>query len=124
VVAALGVAYTAWQDPNAGGVFPQCPTRELFGVDCPGCGGLRAVHALTQGHLAAAADHNLLAMVVLPLVLVAWGAWMLRSTSVVSFRLPRPPAMTYATVALVLVAFTIVRNLGGVGFFEYLHSSA
>ena len=34
--------------------FPQCGFKNATGLDCPGCGGLRATHALTHGRLLAA----------------------------------------------------------------------
>lgn len=126
VVGALAVAataYTAWQDPNADGVFPQCPTRELFGFDCPGCGGLRAVHALTRGDIVASFDHNVLVPILLPLAIVAWGVWLLHSLGRTVPRLPRPSKPVLAGIGVFLLAFTIVRNIGGVGLFEYLHST-
>lgn len=121
---ALAIAYTAWQDPNGDGVFPQCPTREVFGVDCPGCGGLRAVHALTRGDVLAAVDHNVLAVVIVPLAIVAWALWLAHSLGVA---VPRPPRLrrpALIALGLGLLAFTVVRNIGGVALFEYLHSSA
>jgi hypothetical protein len=121
---ATGVAYTAWQDPNADGVFPQCPTRTLFGVDCPGCGGLRAVHALTRADLAGAADHNVLLLVVLPVVALLWLRWLLRTLGVGVPRLPTVPRRAWVGLATVVLAFTIVRNLGSPALFEYLSSTA
>ena len=72
-------AYVAFVDPNQPGHFPLCPFKEITGLDCPGCGGLRAVHALTHGDLGTALDQNLLVTVlVLPLAVAAWVAWVLR----------------------------------------------
>ncbi|MFF5967316.1 DUF2752 domain-containing protein [Streptomyces collinus] len=45
-------------DPTRAGRFPACPFRTVTGFDW--CGSQRALHELTHGHLAAAADYNLL----------------------------------------------------------------
>lgn len=124
LLAAAGVAYTAWQDPNADGVFPQCPTRTLFGVDCPGCGGLRAVHAAAHGDVVAAADHNVVLAVGLPLVALLWLGWLLHTLGVRVPRLPRVPRTVWVGLAVLVVAFSVVRNVEGVGLFEYLSSTA
>lgn len=119
----LATGYTAWQDPNAGGIFPGCPLREATGWDCPGCGGLRATHALTRGDLAGALDHNVVVVVLLPTLVVLWGIWLLRSFGI---RIPRPPppkAPVWWALGALLLAFAVVRNIGGVAPFEYLNST-
>lgn len=123
-IGALATAYVAWQDPNGDGAFPLCPTFSLFGVDCPGCGGLRATHALTRGDVVTAFDHNVLVAIVVPLFAVVWFLWLLRTLGVRTPHLPVPtPRVWWALGALVL-AFTVVRNLSGVGLFEYLAATA
>lgn len=56
-----------------------CWFRAATGLDCPFCGGSRALAALLHGDLAAALDHNAFAVTVLfPLavaVVVALGRW-------------------------------------------------
>ncbi len=55
-------------DPATSGVFPPCPVRYLTGLYCPGCGSLRALHALLHGELGRAFAMNPLMIVTLPFV--------------------------------------------------------
>ena len=49
VAAAAGCLYLQWQDPSApDAMLPRCPTKMLTGLDCPLCGSLRCVRALTR----------------------------------------------------------------------------
>jgi hypothetical protein len=123
-VGALATAYVAWQDPNGDGAYPLCPTFSLFGIDCPGCGGLRATHALTRGDLAAAVDHNLVITLVVPLAALLWGLWLLRSLGVRTPSLPVPSPRVWWVLGALLLVFTVARNLSGVGVFEYLAATA
>jgi hypothetical protein len=64
-----GCVALAVVDPTHGP--PICPFKAVTGLDCPGCGGTRALHQLFTGHLGAALSYNLLAVVILPVLL--WG---------------------------------------------------
>lgn len=110
-VALLGCAYLAAVDPyDPSAPMPTCPTKLLTGLDCPACGGLRMTRALLYGNVAAAAQANLLLLVLLPLAL-AWGLrWWWRAWG----GQPTPPAIPTAllwVLAVVAVAWTVGRNL-------------
>ena len=117
--AVLGAtAYVRAVDPNVPGHYPGCPTQLLWGIDCPGCGGLRATHALAQGDLGAAADHNLLVVIALPFVVIGLLVWVHRAWR---GRIPDPSRFPplRATVHRILpmavlafaLLFAVVRNL-------------
>ena len=111
---AAAVAYIAIADPNEGGHFPLCPTQAIFGVDCPACGGLRAVHALAHGDVAAAVDHNIVVVIAIPIAVVMWVRWLLRSIRgthpAVTFGEHRRRTRVSVGVLIALAVFGVVRN--------------
>lgn len=108
---ALGAAaLVATVDPNEAGSYPACPFRALTGWYCPGCGTLRAAHAVLHGDLARAVDMNVLAVLAVPLVLASWLAWLRRAGTGRPRTWLSPPWFP-ATVGVVLVVFTVARNI-------------
>jgi len=110
---ALGAAclYTFMVDPNVPtNAYPQCPLKAFTGIDCPGCGGLRATHALLHGDIAGAADHNVLALVLLPVMAYMFARWVLAQFDVTVPRVNWPRAFVWITPA-VLIVFTVARNI-------------
>lgn len=108
---AVAVAVLYWFPPDRCGFYPRCWLHELTGLQCPGCGGLRAVHQLLHGHLGAAWRLNPLVFVVGGW-LVCWAAARLGSRWVGrrwAQGLERP-AWGWGLLALALV-FGIVRNV-------------
>ena len=84
-IAAAGAAlaattYVGLVDPNQSGHYPTCPFLFITGYYCPGCGSLRAVHALTHGDVGAAVGLNVLTVVGIVLAATIWGRWALRSS--------------------------------------------
>lgn len=63
-------------DPHDSGNYGFCPFLELTGRPCPGCGGLRAVNDLTRGDIGAAVSSNLLAVVLVVVLAVAYLRWL------------------------------------------------
>lgn len=63
-VAAIVVLYCF--DPMQASFYPRCPSKLLTGYDCPGCGTLRALHALSHGDVAAAWRFNAALFFALP----------------------------------------------------------
>lgn len=116
-----GLGYLAAVDPNTPGHYPLCPTRALFGLDCPGCGALRGTHDLITGNLAGALDNNVLLVVFLPLAVVLWVRWVMRSwkgqTPAVSRAAFQRRTTVMITVLVAVLAFGVIRN-----FVPYLGS--
>lgn len=109
-LAVTAVGVVALVDPNEPGHYPTCPFLALTGLFCPGCGSLRAVHALAQGDLATAVGLNLLTtLAVLPMVVV-WLMWARRSW-IGAHRHTAVPVSLVRTLLVVAVVFAVLRNL-------------
>jgi hypothetical protein len=109
--ATAALAWVAAVDPEQPGHYPTCPFLVLTDLYCPGCGSLRAVHALVHGDVATAVDRNVLTVAAVPVLVAAWVLWARRTL----LRRPRtgravPAAAIWALLAVV-VAFWVLRNL-------------
>ena len=65
--AAIAAAVLFFFDPATAGFYPPCLFRAFLGMQCPGCGSLRAVHQVLHGNLAAAWALNKPLLIALPL---------------------------------------------------------
>jgi hypothetical protein len=98
-------------DPAQHAFYPRCQFHEWTGLHCPGCGSLRALHALGRGDVIAAFGLNPLLLVLLPYLggLTAMTVW------------PRVAGQAWArglcsvkagwTVVVLCVLFAILRNV-------------
>lgn len=111
----------AVRDPNQPGSYGLCPFKAVTGLDCPGCGTLRAVHALTRADVAQAAGLNVLALALLPVVLVAWVVWLRAGLDGRGHPGLTLPAPLVRVLPWVVGVFWVVRNLP-VTPFSALHS--
>ena len=102
-------AYLAAVNPNQAGHYPTCPFLALTGLYCPGCGTLRAVHALAHGQFSEAVSFNPLMLALLPLVVALWLAWLTRSLTG-RYRWVAP-AWSIWVLFSVVVGFGVLRNL-------------
>jgi hypothetical protein len=107
-------------DPNQPGSYGVCPFRLVTGLDCPGCGTLRSIHALLGGDLSRAVDHNLLTVLLVPVLVAVWFRWLVSSRSGRA-QLPAAPAWFGHGVVVVALAFWVARNLPA---FAWLGSTA
>jgi hypothetical protein len=99
------------RDPHRGGSWGYCPWLLLTGTYCPGCGGLRAVNDLTNGDVAAAASSNLLFVVSIPFLVLAWVRTMAnRWRGVVRPISSNRHVLLACSFAAVALAFCVLRN--------------
>ncbi len=107
----LGLALLFLFDPARHALYPVCLFKKMTGCDCPGCGGLRAVHQLLRGDVAQALRLNAMVVAAVPAL-----AFLLIRARLHSRR-RNPPRRGFAVVgwvwllAAVVVLFGIVRNL-------------
>ena len=110
--AALAAVVTVGlRDPHAAGNYPSCPSLALFGVHCPGCGSMRAMHEFAHGDLAGMFSRNILIPLALVLLAWSWVAWFDRRLGRHRVRALRPPVPVLCGSVVVLIAFAIARNL-------------
>lgn len=62
------LALLCFFDPSTSAIFPPCPTNALTKIHCPGCGTLRAMHALLRGDVKEALSQNILAVIFIPIL--------------------------------------------------------
>lgn len=112
-VAALGIGAVAmvhFRDPHAEGSYGICPFFGITGFWCPGCGGMRAVNNLTNGHFVDAVSSN---VITLPLVFTffAWVAvWTVRSWQGKPMWVPKISRPTMLVIFSLLAIYSVLRN--------------
>jgi hypothetical protein len=107
---AAATTYVGLVDPNRPGHYPVCPLLRFTGLYCPGCGGLRCVHALAHADIPAAVGFNAFAVAMLPVVAVVWLRWAVRTVRGLPRTTAADPRLVRALVAGIIL-FAVVRNL-------------
>ncbi|PWV67932.1 uncharacterized protein DUF2752 [Nocardia neocaledoniensis] len=113
ITAGLGIGTLAllhFRDPHVEGSYGLCPVYALFGVYCPGCGGMRAMHNLTDGRVLDSLHSNILALPLVIAFAVFVVDWALRARRGERWRLPGLSAVTVWSFVGVLTAYTVLRN--------------
>ena len=116
VLAVTGVAAVIFfYNPATHGFYPVCQFHRLTGLNCPGCGGTRAVYALLHGNLPAALKDNALVVAGIFLALLRGGWWLVNRWR------GRPAGEFFSAKFLwpllaILLVFTVLRNLPAFAF--------
>ncbi|MFA5713831.1 MAG: DUF2752 domain-containing protein [Bacteroidales bacterium] len=94
-------------------LFPNCFFKEITGFKCPGCGAQSAIHSLLNFNLYGALQHNPLFVTALPYIVMGILLDNLKPLSARAQKLRRVLYGKFAitTLALIVAAFWIVRNL-------------
>ncbi|WP_148223406.1 DUF2752 domain-containing protein [Segniliparus rotundus] len=119
-VGALGLAACVgmWfaHPETPGGPIPPCPLRQLFGIDCPGCGGSRMMWYFMHGDVPQALHYNAVALVIVLALAYAWFTWLMQRWRGV--KLPTWHDKLWAGLAFcaVIPLWFVIRNLPFVPF--------
>ncbi|MFI7429347.1 DUF2752 domain-containing protein [Micromonospora sp. NPDC049836] len=109
----VGMTYALLSDPTHSDpdARPTCLLKLLTGLDCPGCGGTRALWYVLHADLPAAARHHFLFVFALPFLAYLFVAW--AGNRAFGWRLPElslSPRVIGGFLAL-WFAFSVARNL-------------
>ena len=110
VAVAVGVYFTL--DPSVSVMFPKCPFRVLTGLQCPGCGSQRAIHALLHGDIGTAWRFNALLVVSVPVLAVMIPVQCMRRRRPQLYMKVFSSATIWGTF-IVVMAWWIARNIWG-----------
>lgn len=117
VFAASAVTYIAIKDPNEAGHYPSCPFLVISGFYCPGCGSLRAIHALAHLDIGTALSLNVFTvLVMIPIAVFHYGRWAAERYLGRSVRKRMVPPVFIWTLFFGLLAFWFLRNLEPLAF--------
>ncbi|WP_245675496.1 DUF2752 domain-containing protein [Micromonospora halophytica] len=109
----LGLAYALVSDPtrSAPDAAPSCLLKLTTGLDCPGCGGTRALWYVLNADLPAAARHHFVFVFALPFLAYLFVAW--AGKQAFGWRLPelRVSSPMIGGFLAVWFAFSVARNL-------------
>ena len=97
--------------PAEYGFYPRCPIFLWLHLECPGCGGTRAIAALLHGRLVEALHWNALLVFLLPFIAVLLAASYWRALRRAEFAWPHVPDLPLRACLVLVAAFTIFRNL-------------
>jgi len=68
IVVSTGIYILYFFNPLQYAFYPPCLFKKWTGLNCPGCGSARALHAMLHGQFSKASGYNLLAVLFTPVV--------------------------------------------------------
>ena len=115
-VTAAGIAATVFLfNPAAHQFYPVCQFHRLTGLNCPGCGGTRALYALLHGNVSTALHDNAL-LVGGIFFLAVRGGWFAVKRICGRQTGEFLPAKFLWPLLVVALVFTVLRNLPACAF--------
>ncbi len=110
IIGAVFYVFNPYQASQITG-YTGCTINEVFGVQCPTCGGTRAMYAVFQGNIIRAVQHNLLVVFSVPVILYYGGKTsylVLLGEPLTRLRINKSFLWFWLVLAAV---FTVLRNL-------------
>ncbi len=111
IAAAALVLILSFIDPTKYTYYPPCYFKAITGYLCPGCGGIRGIHLLLNGHFLEAIKHNILIFIFIPII----AYYLLTKVALLFFgkNLPpfNPPLIIVILLIVIIILYTILRNL-------------
>jgi len=108
-VAAVPVLYRF--NPLEVHFYPRCPLYVMTGIYCPGCGALRAGHALLHGHLLTALDYNALLVLAAPFLAYALAAQAILALTGRRIPIHALSGRESKAIMWLFIAFMLLRNV-------------
>ena len=100
----------AYRHPTEYGFIPPCQFHRWTGLFCPGCGATRAVHFLLRGDWKTSLHYNPMVLLFLPIILLLLAQWVYEIFHKQNVHYPLQ-AKFYLGIAIVIIAFFVLRNL-------------
>jgi hypothetical protein len=113
IIAGIGLYY---HPPANYAWYPPCVFKKFTGLDCPGCGSTRACYHLLHGHMLQAANHNILLLFFIPVILIGLLQYFTGKGKRLWLRMNKPSLILGSTLI-----FWMLRNIPLFPF-EWLHS--
>jgi hypothetical protein len=113
LAAAAGIGAVAllhFRDPHVDGSYGYCPVYALTGIYCPGCGGMRAVHNLTDGRIIDSLHSNLIAIPLLATFAIFVGMWTVRAWRGQRMTIPQVSRPLLLVLLVVIIIYSVLRN--------------
>jgi hypothetical protein len=108
-IAGAALLYVSLVDPHRARLLsPRCPVKQLTGLDCPACGGMRMAYDVVHGDARAALHDNPFLLVCAPLL----GALLWRGIVAEPDSDAVPASLAYG-LGLAALAWMAVRNAPG-----------
>ena len=102
--------------PHTNPYYPKCIFKKVTDLECPGCGSARSIYSVVHGDVIKAADHNILLLILIPVLVIGTIASFTNHLHPLWQKLNKP------RVYLILVlVFWIARNINYYPF-TVLHS--